>query len=494
MTSDSVRRASAAISRFEFESAARELTNVLGGSIESAEAHVIASVMQAQEGFAEKAGQHAGRAVALESHSRAAWTQVLTTLKMRRIDPARFLDAHRRYAEAFYADEAGDFVPDNRRYSRLRVGVLGADGHLALSRFLAFLKHSQHEIIFFYREKSRAAEFSAAHIYARHIGVEGDAAACARAMREESLDVVLDLAGHGPAAWLDVLARRVAPVQLTWLDYLATTGLPSVDYRITDWIADPLGNEAFHVEALARLPCAAWSYTAWPEAPPVAAAARPLALGSACIPLKFCDDTLALWNRVLRAIPAATLTLMGFLSERSKDRVRAHFDANLQSKLRLLPRLDVAAYLAELSKFAVALDPLPFSGGTSTLDCLWQGVPVITWPGALSHTRTSASLLRHIGLRRGVVSDEDGYVAAVSDSVGECQTLADRRQLRLRVASSSLGQPRCFARHFDNLLRGVGIASATFGNPVAVRHAAALANPLDADARRAFFQAVRLAA
>ncbi|MET0232538.1 MAG: hypothetical protein ABW186_16525 [Rhodanobacteraceae bacterium] len=303
--------------------------------------------------------------------------------------------------------------------------------------------------------------------------------------------MLIDLCGHGRGCALEVLARRPAPLIATWLDYLATTGVPAIDCRITDWVADPPGNERLHTEQLARLPFAAWCYAPHEDAPDIASRSGPLVVGSACIPLKMTARTLALWRRTLEALPQARFELVGFPSTASRERVQRALGADVSARTTLHGRLPMSAYLAVIDTFHLALDAVGFSGGTSTLDCLWQGVPVVTLPGTLSHSRSSASLLDHLGFDRWVARSEDHYVEIAGEAA---RTDIDRAGLRRRLAASPLCDAAKFARGFDDLISSLWVQRGLDGSMRSPRERAvamALAQPLDAALRRAAFQALR---
>jgi protein O-GlcNAc transferase len=304
-------------------------------------------------------------------------------------------------------------------------------------------------------------------------------------IRRANIDVLIDLCGHGPGGALDVLARRPAPLAMTWLDYLATTGLAAIDHRITDWIADPPGNEALHAETLMRLPFAAWCYRPDPQAPEPRDACGPPVLGSACIPLKMTDGTLALWRRVLEALPRARFVLVGFMSGASRERVLRALGPGVAARTTLHGRLPMADYLAVVDSFHLALDTVGFSGGTSTFDCLWQGVPVVTLPGRLSHSRSSASILGHLGLGSCIAASEHDFVERALATL-QTRGPGQRSELRERLRRNAACDPRTFAAGFDDLVSESWSAkSDASANSLIAR---ALKQPLDRVLRRSLFR------
>lgn len=421
---------------------------------------LLAAALHAEEGFGDLAREHAAAAVAHARGDLSIYSAYLSLLKLGEpIDPIAFVDAHRTY---------GRYVEASRTYRRaghvrgpLRLLIAGLDAHIALVRFLpSIIDFAPPGVSLAVAGRDPALLDSCRRRWPTLACVllPPDPQAQIAAVLGFAPDVLLDLAGHGPNNVLHLLAARCAPVQATWLDYLATTGIECVDARITDAVADPPGNEQFHSEALWRLPVPAWSYEPWPETSSFVPHARHGAprLGCASVPAKLNARSLALFARVLAETPGATLTLAGFRSRRAIERVRGCFGP-LAARVECLPRLPVAAYLAMLAELDVVLDTVGFSGGTTTLDALWHGVPVVTQPLALSHTRSSASMLAHLGLNELVAFDDEAYVAAVHGTLDADRATSGGRRLQRRemLCESALGNPRRFAAAFyQTLLAG----------------------------------------
>lgn len=447
-----------------------------------------------QEGAATEACEIFARLIARHPDRRDFWRSYLMALKASQLSDAAFVGAHRLYGSRFIDDEAlreGSHLP--KPATRLHIGYLGPDGHIAILRFLRHLPHSRHRGTFLLRDPQIARGLQKKFPTIECLTLPASDRDACSAIRDAGIDVIVDLCGHGPGGALDVLARRPAPLQVTWLDYLSTTGLPAIDYRITDWIADPPGNEWLHTEDLARLPFAAWCYEPSAEAPEITPPFGPLVVGSACIPLKMNEPTLALWRRTLEALPYARFELVGFLSTSSRERVLQALGPDVATRTTLHGRLPMPSYLALVDRFHIALDASGFSGATSTLDCLWQGVPVITLPGKLSHSRSSASLLEHVGLGRFIARSTEHYVAIANEAARET---FDRAGLRKRLSRTPLCDPVKFARGFDDLIASLwsqkGLADGV-QSPRELALEKALAQPLDAELRRNAFHALRSA-
>ncbi|MBA4218615.1 MAG: hypothetical protein C0460_14940 [Methylibium sp.] len=285
-------------------------------------------------------------------------------------------------------------------------------------------------------------------------GLDDDAAAAQIAT--DGIDVLVDLNGHTGGNRLGVLARRPAARQLSWLGYAGSTGLAEVDGFIGDrWLLPP-GAEAGFVEPLLRLPNCFTVYAPPSGAPEVPPLGREPWFGSFNGLHKLSDEVLALWARVLAATPGSRLLIkapgLQHAAEREALQRRWPGDAALLALEGPGPLHD---YLQAFGRVDIALDPFPYSGGMTTLDALWMGVPVLTLPGAAPISRQGLSFLQALGLAEGwVASDADDYVgraaASISDRAG-LETL--RGGLRERMAVSPLCDAGRFATEMLALLR-----------------------------------------
>jgi protein O-GlcNAc transferase len=481
---------SSLIASFDFDGARRALQVDLqrpGADREWAQFTLASMLMQ--EGQADEACSVLRGLIAQSPRRRDFWSTYLTALKTAKVSSNGFVNAHRAFASTFIDEECEARPRGLREPRQLQLGFTGADGHFAILRFLDPLRWSRHSTTLFVRSAEAASRLANSFPDARCVLLPPDPLAACGAIEAAGIDILVDLCGHGPGGVLDIIARRPAPVIATWLDYLATTGLPAVAHRITDWIADPPGNERFHVESLARLPFAAWCYSPYSEAPQPSSSSGAAVAGSACIPLKMTDRTLALWRQALEAAPHARLVLMGFLSTPSRQRVLAALGPRVAERTTLLARLPLAQYLATLSTFDVALDAIEFSGGTSTMDCLWQGVPVVTLPGELSHSRTTASLLWHSGASEDIAHNPEEFVTRVAGHLAKGRN-EERLARRHRLRELPLCNPMRFAKGLDELLSSMWVTQVSHGaeNTLLTLLRDALHNPLDRERRSAVFR------
>jgi len=286
-------------------------------------------------------------------------------------------------------------------------------------------------------------------------------AVAAKAILEDGVDILVDLSGHTSHMRIGVLAGRAAPVQMTWLGYINTTGLTRVDYRITDPWADPEGRtEHLHTERLLRMPHSQWCFRPPAGARSIEVARDPalkaFTFGSFNQFAKVSDATIALWIGALRAAPAARLLAVGvprgFAAERLSSKLA---DAGIdRMRYDLVERVPLGDYYRQYCRADACLDTTPYSGGTTTCDALWMGVPVITLEGERSMSRSSASLLRTLG-REDLVAQSPAEFAAIAARLasGEAWSGTARVELRERMKASPLMDEQRFTGDLESLYR-----------------------------------------
>jgi protein O-GlcNAc transferase len=283
-------------------------------------------------------------------------------------------------------------------------------------------------------------------------------------IRADAPDVLIDLAGHtGMTNRLPLFARRLAPVQITYLGYPNTTGITAMDYRFTDEIADPTGDaDRFATERLIRFAPTAWTYVPPPDAPAVAplpCEAKPFTFGCFNNLAKITDAMLGTWGRVLAAVPDSRLMLKG--PGLGETAVREHYLGRLAragiapDRVVLLERTsDTASHLAIYHQVDVALDTFPYHGTTTTCEALWMGVPVVTLAGDRHMSRVGASLLTALGRPQWIANSGEDYVRIAAALAGDRKQLAGiRAALRAEVAASPLGQHEAQAARFGAAIR-----------------------------------------
>jgi len=283
-----------------------------------------------------------------------------------------------------------------------------------------------------------------------------------RLIRADGIDILVDLAGHTSGNRLMVFARKPAPVQVTWLAYPGSTGLPEIDYIISDPVTTPPDCAGLYSERVWRLPASRFCFTppqGSPE-PRMPAEDMPPTFGSFNNPSKLNAEVLKLWARVLDAVPGSRLLLKyGALDDSSaREWMRACL-TTAGFDLRRVEMRGWTRYVDALDQYAdmhVALDPFPFSGGLTSLDALWMGVPVVTLTQPQMAGRQTEAFLRCLGEDGLVAEDKDRYVRIAAGLVGDRQRLVRYRAgLRESLRESALFDHVRFTRDLETALRGM---------------------------------------
>ncbi|HTQ00552.1 MAG TPA: tetratricopeptide repeat protein [Casimicrobiaceae bacterium] len=388
------------------------------------------------------------------------------------LDPQFLFDAHREVAATIEARTPAAHLPARAQHARVRVGYLSPDFRmhsvaLFVEPVLSAHDRSAFEVFCYYSNASEDAiteRLKADAEHWRNIAGMGDERA-ADLIRADEIDVLVDLAGHTGQSRLPLLARRCAPVQVSWLGYLHSTGLSTVDYRICDAHTDPPGEtEHLHTERLVRMPASQWCYRPLHQSAP--AAARPnreerVVFGSFNQFFKVSGTSLALWQEILHAVPGATLRIIGVPPGRTTDALSQRFaHAGIApERIEVRPRVSVPDYFNGLADVDVALDTTPYNGATTTLDALWMGVPVVALRGDRSVARSGVSILATLGVPELVAATPLEYVRLnVELARDAARREALRAGLRQRLLASPLMDAAAFTRdlesHYTRLDRG----------------------------------------
>jgi predicted O-linked N-acetylglucosamine transferase (SPINDLY family) len=351
---------------------------------------------------------------------------------------------------------------------RLRIGYVSGDFcEHAVSFFTApVLEHhdkDRFEISAFSTGGGEDAVTRRFREYADHwISLRGisDDRAAAR-LRELGIDILVDLSGHTALNRLKLFARKPAPVQAHWLGYFNTTGMESIDYRITDARLDPPGPEdRYYTERLVRLPlvCAFEPSPSSPEIRPLPCL-KERTFTFACLnrTAKVTAEVVETWADILRRVPDSVLQL-GPADERSRADILERFARRgiAASRVRFTPKLALEPYLALHGGIDMALDPFPYNGGATSCHSLWMGVPFVALRGDRYMARMGADLLASIGLQDLVAEDTSRYVDIAVDFAARREDLAElRRSLRTRMLESPLGRVDEFTRSLEAAYRAM---------------------------------------
>lgn len=280
-------------------------------------------------------------------------------------------------------------------------------------------------------------------------------------IQSESIDILVDLAGHTAGNRLTLFARKPAPVQVTWLGYLNTTGLTAMDWRITDAQADPHdADAALYSERLMRLPYSQWCYHPFDSMPspgPLPALKNAfVTFGSFNNVAKITDETLALWSKVLERQENSRLMLVGVPEGWARRRITSVLRARGVEAKRLAFRgkLPLRGYWEAFSQVDIALDAFPYNGATTTCDALWLGLPVVTLSGESAVSRSARSLLTALGRQAWSASTPDEFAGIACGLAKDIPALTQiRAGLRQEMRISPLMNEKEFTLALERAYR-----------------------------------------
>ena len=386
-------------------------------------------------------------------------------------DARALLAEHRRWAGQFATPLAGQVRPhpnDRTPDRKLRVGFVSPDFRThpvgRLLRPLFAHRDPSHAEFFAYSDVSQADglthELQALADRWRSIVGLSDLQV-ANQIRHDQIDILVDLTVHTAHNRMLVFARKPAPVQVTMLGLPATTGLDTVDYRLTDPYLDPPGeNDADYTEQSIRLPHCFWIVQPDPSRRPPSAHCRPRSNGFVTFGClnhfsKVNRPTLELWVKILQALPGSRLILQSPHGSH-QDAIRALFqDRGIAAdRVEFATQVLFREYLGRYRNLDLCLDPFPFNGGTTTMDALWMGVPVVTLAGRTAVGRGGLSILSNLGLTELIARTPEQYVAiAVAWAENRARLAELRAGLRQRMQASPLVDGKQYAGDVERALR-----------------------------------------
>jgi len=354
-------------------------------------------------------------------------------------------------------------------HKRLRIGYVSPDfWRHAVSYFLEpiLAEHDRTQVeVFCYAEVTRPDDvtqrFQAlADHWRSTVGLSDEA--LARLIYEDHIDILIDLAGHTANNRLKAFTYKPAPVQATYLGYFATTGLATMDYWITDETLHPQDTVELATESLFRLPRCCLAYQPLKAAPEIMPrSGKNVTFGSFNVLSKISPAAFALWSEILRATPEAQLMLK---TKQLGDPVTRKFIQQQFANHGIgAERLILLSYtpspqehLATYGRVDIALDTIPRTGGSTTAEALWMGVPVISLAGERFIERLSASMLNAVGLDELIADSYEEYLAKAVALAADPQQLAQlRASLRERMAASPLCNAQGLAQTLESAYRNM---------------------------------------
>jgi len=410
------------------------------------------------------------RALELKPDDAMAFSGVLFCLShMENADPAMVFTEHLAFGERFETPLRAEWRPhDNDRApdKTLRLGFVSADLY-------------NHSVAYFIEPMWRALDKTSLELYVYNNNVREDAVTVrlkklvdrwrqverlsdqelAERIRADGIDILFDLSGHTSHHRLLTFARKPAPVQVTWIGYPGTTGLRAMDYKLTDRSASSGAFDHLYTEKFACLPVATLfePATSAPEINPLPALARGfITFGTFNRTNKIGDQVIALWSKVLLALPTSRMLIGSVTDDSLKASLIAMFARHGidPGRLEFHPRIGLRDYLQLHHQVDIVLDTFPYTGGTTTNHALWMGVPVLTLTGPSRVHYQSARVLWRLGLPEWVTPTKDEFVSRAvhwTTHLAELATL--RAGLRERFNNNLLYRSETMARNFEKAMR-----------------------------------------
>ena len=426
-------------------------------------------------GSSEEASQHFHQALLLQPHDVIAHSNLVLCEQYRPgVTLAGLAHSHAEWDRRHAWQHRGSWRPwtlDRDSERPLRLGFVSADFRRhPVGFFLApVLEHLDPHLcaLVCYNNQAGSDDVTrrlAAAATEWHDVFRLDDDALAERIRADRIDLLFDLSGHTEGNRLLVFARRPAPIQITWLGYAGTTGMTAMDCLIADRFHVPPHLEAHYRETILRMPDSSVCFDPPGEARgvgPLPAHARGyVTFGSFNNLAKLTPEVIATWAEILVRIPDSRLSLVtrGLGGDRTRNRIHAAFAAAGvdPQRVELRGKMLRSELFAAYNAIDVALDTFPYSGGMTTCEALWMGVPVVTCPSETFASRHSLSHLSNVGLAETVAMDRHDYIELAVRLAGDLPHLAELRAvLRELVRHSPLGDSKRFAQHFVALLRDV---------------------------------------
>ncbi len=461
----------------EYSQAIAAYRKAIGINPSHPEAHNNLGLILRQLGKFEEAMESFKRAIQAQPAGLSFMQNLISTMNyMPRMDCGEIFNAHQKFGQQlelsskpFAARPIGISETDTMR--RLRIGYVSPDfKQHAVAHFIepVLANHQKDGFEIFCYSNNPIVDATTRHLQSlvphwRDItGMTDDDAA--KKIRDDGIDILVDLAGYTNLNRLMIFTLKPAPVQATWIGYPNTTGLSRMDYRITDALSDPIGQtDSLHTEKLVRLPDCFSCFAPPKESPEVgplpARNSDEIMFGSFNNLTKINDHVIATWARILVRTPKSRLTLKykSLKTESIQDMVYADFAKHgvARDRLVFLSQTDSKMeHMSQYNRIDIGLDPFPYNGTTTTCDALWMGVPVITLAGRSHVGRVGVSQLTNIGLPELIGHNEDDYVDIAVALANDLPRLAALRSgLRERLRASPLMDAPRFTRNLEAAYR-----------------------------------------
>lgn len=438
-----------------------------------ANAHNQAGIVLLSMGMVEESAECVRRALSINPRHAIAYSNLCAIAQYQPdLEPGAKFSVHRGFADTFEGPLRAGWstrLDDGRCDRRLRIGYVSRDfRHHSVAYFIdpVIENHDRErfEVFCYYSHtwKDRFTERIRAHADAWAECAALSDEILAQRIRDDRIDILVDLGGHTAGNRLLTFARKPAPVQVTYLGYPGTTGLNAIDFRLTDSSLDPVGlTEDFHSEKLVRIPVYA-PFRPDPNSPPVGdlPASRSGLFTFSCLNnlAKINRRVISLWARILQRVPAARLIIGNASDQTVRKRLWQIFEDSGVSRDRVVlkPPLSLEGFLELHHDIDLALDPFPWNGGTTTNHALHMGVPVVTLAGGLPAGRLGVATMMCAGLPEFVARNEDEYVEIAVRFASDRSNLSQiRRSLRHRISADPRNDPRQITREIEAAFCGM---------------------------------------
>lgn len=396
--------------------------------------------------------------------------RLMNLLYLSGIKREALFEEHRGFGRILQPEKPRQFTADADPQRKIRLAISSPDlrSHAVaffIEPILAHLDRERFEIILYHDHRKvdgiseRLRTYST--LWRNFVDCSDDEVEAT--ILADAPDLLVELAGHTAYNRLRVFARRVAPVQMTYLGYPDTTGVPAIDYRLVDAISDPVGEaDAFATEKLLRFSTTAWCYQPPADAPePVREPEESWATVTfGCFNnfAKISNELFLVWCCLLRCVPQARLVLKpsGAFNFKNTEKLLAAFEAQkiARHRIELLQHtLSVSEHLALYRNIDIALDAYPYHGTTTTCEALWMGVPVVSLRGDRHSARVGASLLTAVGHPEWIAESREDYIRKAAALANDhAQLAALRTTLRSDMKRSALLDHEGQAKRFGDTL------------------------------------------
>ena len=454
----------------QFDSAAQCFRQAVALNPNFADAHIHLANILVRFGDCRGAIRHFQEAMRANPDSVYAYQGYLMALNYDFFPNDEVLRAHQNWDAQFLnriarlPDRPGRAIrQSDPSMQRIKIGYLSPDFRQHAMRFFVrpILKHhdrNRFEVFCYSLTEREDGESARLKALADHWlpCASLDDRALAQRIRDDGIDVLVDLAGHTAGNRLLALAYKPAPVQVTMLGYMNTSGMKAIDYRISDRVACPPNMEAYFSERILRMPDSQWCYVPDENMPDCVPApcisSNEFVFGAFHSTAKMNDTVLAAWCEILRRVPQGKLLTVAWGKE-AGQRLKARLaDAGIADKrLVILELKPYAQYLRYYQLADITLDTFPYAGGTVSCESLWMGVPFVSYAAPNPAGSGGASILAAAGLKQLIASSIDEYIElAVTLASNKDQLVAIRTNLRERIASSSLADGVRYTRALES--------------------------------------------